>query len=187
MPSSEKRLRIVPIALAVAGLAAAVAVAGASAGPGGRHQTQVKSNTDAAVQSKLTPGLQSKVDSTGTVQVAVSLKSSAVSAAAHLLSNEHVATRRGVSLMIGSLAGTKLAKLASIAGVANVSQIQFKQTGSPTGNDPDVGNQPDLNQRHATANSVWGPQPGPVLEGAAPQDLELRGAEEHERPRREDA
>jgi hypothetical protein len=150
MASREKRL-LLPLALTIFALVAIVSVTGAAAGGGsgkGRHE-KVRSKTDAAVQAKLSPDLQTQVenDATGPVMVAVTLDSSAVSAAASLLTDEHVATKKGVSLMIGTIASTKLAKLASIKGVGGVTQIQFKQTGSPTGNDPEIGNQPDVKQR----------------------------------------
>ena len=57
-------------------------------------------------------------------------------AAADLLTNEHVATKKGISLMIGTITSTKLAKLASLRVSAASRQIQFKQTGSPTGTTP---------------------------------------------------
>ncbi len=108
------------------------------------------------MQAKLSPDLQQEVasDSTAPVRIAVTLQSDAVPAAAKLLSDEHVATRKGLSLMIGSLTATKLAKLASLPGVGSVSQIEFKQTGSPTGNDPEVGNQPDLKARQDRARQM---------------------------------
>ena len=148
MASRKSRLLLV-LTVASCALAAAVWVTAAGAGGSGHDPWKVRSRNDGAVQSKLSPDLQQKVadDSTAPVLVAVSLQSSAVSAAAQLLSDEHVATRKGVSLMIGSVNGAKLAKLARLAGVSSVSQVQFKQTASPTGNDPEVGNQPDLQQR----------------------------------------
>jgi hypothetical protein len=152
MAWKERRL-LLPLVLALCALAAVISVAGAAAGGGsgngkGRHE-KVRSKTDAAVQSKLSPDLQTQVenDSTAPAMVAVTLDSSAVSSAARLLTGEHVATKKGISLMIGTITSTKLAKLASLKGVGGVTQIQFKQTGGPTGNDPEIGNQPDVKQR----------------------------------------
>ena len=54
-----------------------------------------------------------------------------------------------MALLVGSLNATKLAKVASLNGVVGVTSIQFKQSGSPTGNDPEVGNQPDKKTRNA--------------------------------------
>jgi hypothetical protein len=141
--------RLMPVVLAVAALAVTVTVTGAAADGHKRHE-HVKSKTDAAVESKLSPDLQAKVDadSTAPVAVVVSLQSSAVPAARKILAGEHFASRNGVSLAIGTVTGTRLPKLASLKGVVSVEQLQFKQTGSPTGNDPDVGNQPDKRTRN---------------------------------------
>jgi hypothetical protein len=145
--------RLAPALLALAAIAVTISVAGAAAGGGRNHAAQVKSNTDAAVQAKLSDDLQQQVadDSTAPVKVVVSLDTATVPAASALLSDEHVASKNGLALMIGSINATKLAKLASLSGVGSVSSIAFKQTAAPTGTDPEVGNQPSLQERQSRA------------------------------------
>ena len=79
----------------------------------------------------------------------MTLKSDAVAQAKTMLANPHVASRGGLSLMIGTVNATKLPKIASLTGVVGVSSLAFKQSGTPTGNDPEVGNQPDAKTRNA--------------------------------------
>ena len=76
------------------------------------------------------------------------MQSSSVAQAKNLLDDTHVASKNGVSLVIGSMNATKLAKLASVKGVVSVTSVEFKQTASPTGNDPEIGNQPAKKTRN---------------------------------------
>ena len=57
-------------------------------------------------------------------------------------------SKNGVALVIGKVNATKLTKLAGLKGVVSVTSVQFKQTGSPTGDDPEVGAQPDRGTRN---------------------------------------
>ncbi len=141
--------RLGPTVLAFAALAITVSVAGAAAGDGHKKAGHVKSKDDGAV-SKLSPDLQSKVasDSTAPVTVVVSMQSSDVAQAKNLLEDTHVASKNGVALVIGSMNATKLAKLAGVKGVVSVTSVDFKQTASPTGNDPEIGNQPSKKTRN---------------------------------------
>jgi Subtilase family len=140
--------RLLPAVLALAALAVTVSVTSASADRHGKPD-RVRSKDD-AVQGKLSPDLQQKVDdeATGPVAVVVSLPSSSVAQAAQIMDDTHVASRSGAALVVGEVNATKLSKLAAIAGVVSVDSIQFKQTGTPTGNDPEVGNQPDKKARN---------------------------------------
>ena len=76
----------------------------------------VKSKNDSAVAAKLSPDLQQQVadDSTAPVSVLVALQASAVPQAKSLLTDAHVAGRKGIALLVGKLNATKLAKLAAI-------------------------------------------------------------------------
>ena len=143
--------RLAPIVLAFAALAITVSVSGAAAGGGHKGPGHVKSKDDSAVAAKLSPDLQQQVaaDATAPVRIVVSLSSSSVSQAESLVQNAHVASKNNIALLVGTVNATKLAKLASVSGVVGVSSIQFKQTGSPDGNDPEVGNQPDQKTRNA--------------------------------------
>ena len=143
--------KTLPIFVAVAALAVCATVGGAAAGDGHKRPHGVKSKDDSAVATKLSPDLQQQVadDSTAPVKVLVTLQSAAVPQAESLLSDTHVASRKGVALIVGTLNATKLAKVAGLKGVVGVTSIQFKQSGSPTGNDPEVGNQPDQKTRNA--------------------------------------
>jgi hypothetical protein len=143
--------RLLPVVCAFGALAVSVTVSGAIAGGGHKHAGRVTSRVDAAVAAKLSPDLQQQVaaDATAPVKVVVSLRASSVPQAASLLQNTHIASRRTVALLVGTVNAAKLGKLASLRGVVGVSSIQFKQTGTPTANDPEVGTQPDQRTRNA--------------------------------------
>jgi hypothetical protein len=148
MNSKVLRGRLLPVLVAFAALAVSVSVAGASA-DGHHRKTSVTSKDDGAKQ-KLSADLQQKVDdeSTAPVTVVASMQSSAVAQAKTLLDDTHVASKNGVALVIGKVTATKLTKLAGLKGIVSVSSVQFKQTATPTGDDPEVGNQPDQRRRN---------------------------------------
>jgi Subtilase family len=141
--------RLLPVLLALVALAVTVSVTGASADGHGGKPDRVRSKDD-AVKAKLSPDLQQKVDdeATGPVAVVVSLPSSAVAQATQIMDDTHVASHTGAALVVGRVNATKLSKLAAVVGVVSVDSIQFKQTGTPTGRDPEVGNQPDKKTRN---------------------------------------
>lgn len=151
MRSRVLKGRLLPVVLAFGMLAVSVTVGGATAGGGHRHARDVTSKVDAAVAQKLSPDLQQQVDADATapVKVVVSLQASSLPQATNLLQDTHVASKNNVALLIGTVNAAKLGKLASLKGVVAVSSIEFKQTGTPTGNDPEVGNQPDQRTRNA--------------------------------------
>ena len=151
MRSRVLKGRLLPVVLAFGTLAVSVTVGGATAGGGHRHARDVTSKVDAAVAQKLSPDLQQQVDADATapVKVVVSLQASSLPQATDLLQDTHVASKNNVALLIGTVNAAKLGKLASLKGVVAVSSIEFKQTGTPTGNDPEVGNQPDQRTRNA--------------------------------------
>jgi hypothetical protein len=60
----------------------------------------------------------------------------------------HVAAKNAVALVVGTVNATKLSKLAGGDGVVSVSSVQFRQTGTPTGKDPEVGSQHDRRTRN---------------------------------------
>ncbi|HJQ73251.1 MAG TPA: S8 family serine peptidase [Gaiellaceae bacterium] len=103
-----------------------------------------------AAKTKLAPSLQQKLasGSTASVAVFVTLKQGDPAAVKQLLTSDHTASYDGLSLVIGRVGAQQLAKLASVKGVSGVQPIAFKQTGQPTGTDPEVGNQPDKKTRN---------------------------------------
>src|SRR5690348_14250991 len=132
--SRHVQRRLWPALIAVIALAVTIAAGGAASAAGnGKGQGKVKSKTDDAVAAKLSPDLAKAVadNSTAPVRVVVTLSKDAVAQASPLLSDEHVASRSDLALMIGSINATKLPKLASLAGVDTVESIDFKQTGAP--------------------------------------------------------
>ncbi len=141
--------RLLPVLLALAALAVTVSVTSASA-DGHRGKSDRVRSKDDGVQSKLTSDLQQKVndEATGKVAVVVAMKSGDVAQATKMMDETHVASKSGVALVVGQVNATKLSKLAGLDGVVSVSSIQFKQTGTPTGTDPEIGNQHDRKTRN---------------------------------------
>ena len=94
--------------------------------------------------------LQQKVndEATGKVAVVVAMKSGDIAQATKMMDETHVASKSGVALVVGQVNATKLSKLAGLDGVVSISSIQFKQTGTPTGTDPEIGNQHDRKTRN---------------------------------------
>ncbi len=148
--------RLLPIYLAVVALAVCVTVGSASAGGGQKRPDDVKSKNDSAVTAKLSTDLQQKVESgaTAPVTVVVTMQASALPEAKGLVTNAHVASRKGMALMIGTLNATKLAKMATLKGVVGVNSVQFKQSGSPTGDDPEIGKQHTAKTRNAALAAI---------------------------------
>src|SRR5690348_12255756 len=144
--SRHVQRRLWPALIAVIALAVTIAAGGAASAAGnGKGQGKVKSKTDDAVAAKLSPDLAKDVadNSTAPVRIVVTMTKAAVAQAAPLLSDEHVASRKDLALMIGSINATKLPKLASLSGVASVEEIDFKQTGSPAASPIGGGTRPD--------------------------------------------
>jgi len=141
--------RLLPVLLALAALAVTVSVTSASADGHRGKADRVRSNDD-ATKGKLSADLQQKVDdeATGKVTVVVSLDKSAVGQATQIMDDTHVASGRGAALVIGKVNATKLSKLAGVKGVVSVTSVEFKQTGTPTGDDPEIGNQHDKRTRN---------------------------------------
>ena len=152
--SRHVQRRLWPALIALIALAVTIAAGGsASAAGNGKGHGKVKSKTDDAVAAKLSPELAKDVsdNSTATVRIVATMKKDAVAQAASLLTNEHVASRNDLALMIGSITATKLPKLASLAGVGSVEQIDFKQTGSPDSSPIGGGSRPSLRDRQNQA------------------------------------
>ena len=141
--------RLLPVLLALAALAVTVSVTSASA-DGHRGKSDRVRSKDDGVQSKLTSDLQQKVndEATGKVAVVVAMKSGDIAQATKMMDETHVASKSGVALVVGQVNATKLSKLAGLDGVVSISSIQFKQTGTPTGTDPEIGNQHDRKTRN---------------------------------------
>ena len=141
--------RLLPVLLALAALAVTVSVTSASADGHRGKADRVRSNDD-GTKGKLSADLQQKVDdeATGKVTVVVSLDKSAVGQATQIMDDTHVASGRGAALVIGKVNATKLSKLAGVKGVVSVTSVEFKQTGTPTGDDPEIGNQHDKRTRN---------------------------------------
>ena len=136
--------RLLPVLLAFAALAVTVSVTSASA-DGSHHRSDRVQSKDDAAKAKLSADLQQKVEDRATdkVTVVVSVQSPDVPQASQIMDDTHVASENGAALVVGTVNATKLSKLASIKGVVSVTSIQFRQTGTPTGDDPEVGNQHD--------------------------------------------
>ncbi|MDX6475233.1 MAG: hypothetical protein QOH95_744 [Gaiellaceae bacterium] len=141
--------RLAPVLLALVALTVTVSVTSASA-DGHHHRSDRVQSKDDGAKTKLSADLQQKVEdeSTGKVTVVVSMQSADVAQATKIMDGTHVASRNGVSLVVGTVNATKLSKLAGVKGVVSVSSIQFRQTGTPTGDDPEVGNQHDRRTRN---------------------------------------
>ena len=153
-------------------LAITIAAGGAPAGAGnGKGHGKVKSKTDDAVAAKLSPDLAKDVsdNSTAPVKVVVTLSKDTVAQAAPLLADEHVASRKDLALMVGSINATKLPKLASLAGVATVELIDFKQTGAPASVPIGGAARPDLASLQSRArhnrHGFGAVRPGAAAEG----------------------
>ncbi len=114
-----------------------------------RAPDRVTSKDDAA-KARLAPLLQDRLESgaTASVGVVVTLNDGNLAAAKALLDDAHAATKSGLSLLVGRIGAQHLAKLAATKGVVSVEPVQFKQTGQPSGNDPEVGRQPSIRTRN---------------------------------------
>ena len=139
--------RLLSVLLALAALAVSVvATGGAAAGGHGKKPQKVNSRDDGA-KEKLAPELQAKLEggSTAPVAVVATIQNGDLAQATALLTDSRTASKNGVALVVGNVAASKLA---GVKGVVSVSAVEFRQTGQPVGNDPDVGNPPDKKTRN---------------------------------------
>src|SRR5215208_6004304 len=145
--------RLLSVLLALAAVAVSVvATGGAAAGGHGKKPQKVNSRDDGA-KEKLAPELQAKLEggSTAPVAVVATIQNGDLAQATALLTDSRTASKNGVALVVGNVAASKLA---GVKGVVSVSAVEFRQTGQPVGNDPDVGNPPDKKTRtRRSANS----------------------------------
>jgi hypothetical protein len=181
-------LRVLAVLSALAfAVAFAASLTSAASNDAGEKPESVESKTDAAV-AKLDDALQQKLEDGATASVPVFLVATDANAAAveALLTDAHAASRNGRSIVVGRIAVQKLPKLASFDSVRSVGSITFTPTNMPsTENTVRPARRPAQGAERGAAGVLQAR--GAVRAGSAAARVAFRGAEEAQRPRREDA